>query len=91
MTKDEILALCDKAKKGQRLSGNERQKLHMLKFLPLMHEIDAMGHNPVEVLFGEITVEAMEVVYVAWERMKTKNPQWYKSIRDHVAKNHICC
>lgn len=46
-------------------------------WLPLMIEIEAMGHNPVKLMFGQVTIEITEIIYRALTICKTKYPEWY--------------
>ncbi len=46
-------------------------------WLPVMKEIEAMGHNPVKLMFGLLSIETTEIVYRALMICKTKYPEWY--------------
>lgn len=63
-------------------------KNRILTFLPVMKEVEAMGHNPVEMMFGDgfPTMEEVEIGYVALSRAKEKYPEWYKVVGKWINK-----
>ena len=53
-------------------------KLKILLWLPLMKELERMGHDPVRLLFsGGVSLERSELFYRALTICKTKYPRWY--------------
>lgn len=52
-------------------------KDHIEAFLPVMKEIEKMGHNPVKFMFEPLTIESTEIIYRALAVCKTKYPEWY--------------
>jgi hypothetical protein len=55
----------------------QKIKDHIETWLPLMIEIEQVGHNPVKLMCGPITIEATEIIYRALTVCKTKYPEWY--------------
>ena len=58
----------------------QEMKIKIEAFLPLMKEIEAMGHNPVEMILipiDQVTLKTTEIVYQALTRCKEKYPEWY--------------
>lgn len=55
-------------------------KAKVMVFLPVMIEIEKMGHNPVKLMFEQPTIELMEIVYRALTVCKTKYPEWYSVV-----------
>lgn len=66
----------------------ETDKNHILAFMPVMIELEAMGLNPVEVMFSpkSLTIEIIEKCYVAIMRAKEKYPKWSKVMDRWIAK-----
>ena len=66
----------------------EKAKAQVMVFLPVMKELEAMGHNPVELMFGEkpAGVVEFEAIYVAIQKAKTKYPKWYAATTEHLVK-----
>lgn len=58
----------------------EEHKARVIVFLPVMIEIEKMGYNPVQIMFGgrdQLTTKITEVIYRALTLCKTKYPKWY--------------
>lgn len=58
----------------------EEHKARIMVFLPVMTEIEKMGYNPIQIMFGNKIrppIKIMEVVYRALTLCKTKYPKWY--------------
>jgi hypothetical protein len=65
----------------------QEYKNHILAFLPVMIELEAMGWNPVKVAFcGELKMDEIEAVYVALNRAGKKYPKWKNVISAWMAK-----
>ena len=60
----------------------EEGKIHIEIFLPVMKELEAMGYNPVEVMFGDgsLPMNTIEACYVALNRAKARYPKWHKEV-----------
>ena len=60
-----------------------KHKLKILLWLPLMKELERMGHDPVRLLFsgrrggGGVSAERSELFYRALTICKSKYPRWY--------------
>jgi len=63
-------------------------KQRIIVFLPVMIELEMMGYNPVEIMFGEgkPTMNEVEACYIAQVRAKEKHPGWYEVVSSHVSK-----
>ena len=70
------------------LITKEEAEAKVMVFLPVMIEMEAMGHNPVDLMFNEkpASMTEIEAVYVAISRAKAKNPEWYAVNSEHVSK-----
>ncbi len=57
-------------------------------FLPVMMELEAMGYNPVELMFREtpVSITEIEAVYVAIAKAKTKYPKCYAVTAEQILK-----
>jgi len=55
----------------------QKIKDHIRAWLPLMIEIEQMGHNPVRLMFEPLTIEIIEITNRALVVCKTKYPEWY--------------
>jgi len=65
----------------------QKDKNHILAFLPVMKELELMGHNPVKVVFGGgMNITEIEACYVAIGRAKVKYPKWYKVVSEWINK-----
>lgn len=66
----------------------EADKNHVLAFLPVMIELEAMGLNPVKVMFSSepLTMEIIEKCYIAITKTKLKYPEWYKVMSKWIAE-----
>jgi hypothetical protein len=53
------------------------QEILIQAWLPVMKEIERMGHNPVRLMFEPSTVKTAEIVYRALTVCKKKYPKWY--------------
>lgn len=69
----------------------QEPKNHIHTWLPVMKELEAMGHNPVEVIFGtkSLTMEVIEDCYVALHRATKKYPEWNKVVSDWIDKRML--
>ena len=61
------------------LITREEAEAKVMVFLPVMIELEAMGFDPVDLMFNEnpVSIADIEAVYVAIHRAKAKNPKWY--------------
>ena len=59
--------------------SKEEAEAQVMVFLPAMIELEVMGYNPVDLMFNEKppSIEEIEAVYVAMQRIKTKYPKCY--------------
>jgi hypothetical protein len=53
-----------------------------------MKELELMGRNPIDIMFGsgEVTIEEIEDTYIAFTRAKAKYPKWYGVVGEWVGK-----
>jgi len=65
---------------------SEYNKNIILAFLPVMNELEVMGHNPMEYFVPDMTIEQIETKYVAIGRAKEKYPDWYKTVSGFINK-----
>lgn len=61
-------------------------KEKILIFLPIMKELEAMGLNPIKIIFGKRSFEDAENCYIAIAKTKKKYPNWYKEVSEYVNK-----
>lgn len=67
--------------------NTQEHKNHILAFMPVMKELELMGYNPVEILFGrEFKIELIEDCYIAIFRAKKKYPKWSAVIGKWISK-----
>lgn len=61
-------------------------KNHILAFLPVMKELEAMSINPVRLMFSTNlpTIDEIEKCYVAISRARIKYPEWYKVMAEGI-------
>ena len=59
----------------------------ILAFLPVMIELENMGHDPVKVMFGDddLSIDIIGDCYVALTRAKSKHPEWFKTVGSHIS------
>lgn len=55
----------------------QKIKDHIEAWLPLMIEVEEMGHNPVKSMFEPLNIEIIEITYRALTVCKKKYPEWY--------------
>ncbi len=62
----------------------------IMMFLPIMKELEMMGHNPVEVMFGpRPTMDVIEDCYVAQHRAAEKYPEWHEVVAEWIDKRML--
>ena len=67
---------------------SNQTKLKVLAWLPVMIELEKMGVNPVASMFSphNPNIEEIEAVYVAVNRAKDKDPQWWTVMKKFIAE-----
>ena len=71
-------------------SYNDSEKNHIRIWLPVMKELERLGHDPVQLLFNtkieDLTMKQIEDSYIAISSCKDKYPEWYGVVSDFVDK-----
>lgn len=69
-------------------SQTMKDKNKLLIFLPVMKEMEELGLNPVNVMFGNehLSIEIIEKSYIALSRAKKKYPIWYNVVGSYIGK-----
>ncbi len=62
----------------------------VMTFLPVMKELELMGHNPIPYFVRNLPVEMIETKYVALTRAKKKYPKWYKVVSSFIDEVFSC-
>lgn len=64
----------------------EDYKTYIMVWLPVMKEIEALGHNPIHMMFEDFSIKKIEICYKAIIAAKEKYPKWYKVVGSFVVK-----
>jgi len=68
-----------------KITDDER---HILIWLPVMKELEHMGYDPIELLFGRghPNMKEVEASYKAISICKKKYPEWYEVVSEYIDK-----
>lgn len=65
----------------------EEQKNHILAFLPVLKELEAMGYDPIRTVYAPgLDLDRMGIAYAALMRAKAKYPKWDAVISKWIAE-----